>query len=65
MDKETYIKYLKDYLHLISLYLNKKEDVILSIIPTREYFEITESIKLIDPDVFYIVSDAYEVKGGK
>lgn len=46
-------------------YLNKKEDVILSIIPTREYFEITESIKLIDPDVFYIVSDAYEVKGGK
>lgn len=46
-------------------YLNKKEDVILAIIPTREYFEITESIKLIDPDVFYIVSDAYEVKGGK
>ena len=26
MDKETYIKYLKDYLHLISLYLNKKEE---------------------------------------
>ena len=46
-------------------YLNKKENVILAIIPTREYFEITESIKLIDPDVFYIVSDAYEVKGGK
>lgn len=27
MDKETYIKYLKDYLHLISLYLNKKEEL--------------------------------------
>ena len=26
MEKETYIKYLKDYLHLISLYLNKKEE---------------------------------------
>lgn len=26
MDKETYIKFLKDYLHLISLYLNKKEE---------------------------------------
>ena len=26
MDKETYIKYLKDYLHLISFYLNKKEE---------------------------------------
>lgn len=46
-------------------YSNKEQEVILSIIPTREYFEITESIKLIDPDVFYMVSDAYEVKGGK
>lgn len=26
MEKETYLKYLKDYLHLISLYLNKKEE---------------------------------------
>lgn len=26
MEQETYIKYLKDYLHLIALYLNKKED---------------------------------------
>ena len=26
MEKETYIKYLKDYLHLVALYLNKKED---------------------------------------
>lgn len=34
MEKETYIKYLKDYLHLISLYLNKKEE---------HYFKINES----------------------
>ena len=26
MEKETYLKYLKDYLHLIALYLNKKEE---------------------------------------
>ena len=26
MDKELYLKNLKDYLHLISLYLNKKEE---------------------------------------
>lgn len=62
---------MEDMQHSVTLlkgegaYSNKKEDVILSIIPTREYFEITESIKLIDPNVFYIVSDAYEVKGGK
>ena len=46
-------------------YSGKKKDIILSIIPTREYFQITESIKLLDPDVFYVVSDAYEVKGAK
>lgn len=39
----------------------EKKNIILSIIPTKEYFQVTESIKLIDPDVFYVVSDAYEV----
>ena len=43
----------------------KKRELILTIIPTREYFKVTESIKLLDPKVFYLVNDAYEVKGGK
>ncbi len=71
-EKEKIKKFImEDMKHAVTIikgegaYLNKKEDVILSIIPTREYFEVTESIKLIDPGVFYIVSDAYEVKGGK
>ena len=46
-------------------FLNKKRQMILTVIPTSEYFEITESIKLLDPQVFYLVNDAYEVKGGK
>lgn len=46
-------------------FLKKKREMILTIIPTREYFQITESIKLLDPEVFYIVNNAYEVKGGK
>ena len=46
-------------------YTNEKREVLLTIIPTREYFEITESIKLLDKNVFYVVSDAYEVKGAK
>lgn len=42
--------------------LNKEsKDLILSVIPTKEYFKVIESIKLIDPDVFYIVSNTYEV----
>ena len=39
----------------------EKKNIIFSVIPTKEYFQVTESIKLIDPDVFYVVSDAYEV----
>lgn len=46
-------------------YQNKKHQMILTVIPTREYFQVTESIKLLDPNVFYLVNDAYEVKGGK
>ena len=46
-------------------FLKKKHELILTVVPTREYFQITESIKLIDPDVFYVVNNAYEVKGGK
>lgn len=46
-------------------FLRKKHELILTVVPTREYFQITESIKLIDPNVFYVVSNAYEVKGGK
>lgn len=57
-EKEKIKKFImEDMKHAVTIikgegaYLNKKEDVILSIIPTREYFEVTESIKLIDPDV--------------
>ncbi len=46
-------------------FLNQKRQMILTVIPTSEYFEITESIKLLDPQVFYLVNNAYEVKGGK
>ena len=46
-------------------FLNKKGEMILTVVPTREYFEVTESIKILDPNVFYVVNNAYEVKGGK
>ncbi len=46
-------------------FLDKKRKMILTVIPTREYFQVTESIKLLDPDAFYIVNNAYEVSGGK
>ncbi len=62
---------IKDMKHTATIFningafSNKKSQMILTVIPTREYFQITESIKLLDPQVFYLVNDAYEVKGGK
>ena len=46
-------------------FLDDKKEVILTIIPTKEYFRVTEGIKLIDNNAFFVVTDAYEVQGAK
>ena len=46
-------------------FLQDKKKVILTIIPSREYYRVTEGIKYIDKDVFFVVTDSYEVKGAK
>ena len=46
-------------------YTGNVEKVIMCIIPTKEYFLFKEGIQLIDKDAFFIVTDAYEVSGGK
>lgn len=46
-------------------FLEKRRKVLLSVIPKRDYYKLTEGIKLIDPNIFFVVEDAYEVKGGK
>lgn len=46
-------------------FLGKRRKVLLSVIPKRDYYKLTEGIKLMDPNVFFVVEDAYEVKGGK
>lgn len=46
-------------------FLEKNRKVLLAVIPSREYFRVTEGIKLIDKDVFFVVTDAYQVEGGK
>jgi len=37
--------------------------VIMCIIPTKEYFKVKEGIKTVDPNAFFLVTDAYEVSG--
>lgn len=43
----------------------KKDYLLLTVVPTREYFSVAEGIKEIDPNAFFLVCDAYEVNGGK
>ncbi len=42
-----------------------KKRVLMTVIPTKDYFRLKEGIKLIDEDVFMIVTDSYQVSGGE
>ena len=46
-------------------FLDKKRKVILSIIPTKEYYRVTEGIKMLDKNAFFVVTDSYQVEGAK
>ncbi len=46
-------------------FMEEKRRVLLTIIPSREYYRVTEGIKEIDNDVFFVVTDSYQVKGAK
>ncbi len=45
-------------------FLEKKRRVVMAVIPTKEYFHVTEGVRMIDKDVFFVVCDSYQVKGG-
>ena len=46
-------------------YTHKKDEVILCVVPTREYYRVKEEIHEIDSEAFFVVCDAYEVSGGE
>lgn len=46
-------------------YSKETQKVVFCVIPTREYFKLKEGINKIDEEAFFIVTDAYEVYGGK
>ena len=70
-DKEVKDYLIKELNHTVTIFdvkggfLKKKRSVLLAVIPTREYFKLKEGIYQIDPQAFFVVSDAYEVKGGR
>ena len=46
-------------------YENKKQNVLMTVLPTKEYYKLKEGIKRLDSKAFYIITDTYEVFGGK
>lgn len=46
-------------------FLDNKRKVMLTVIPSREYYRLTEGIKEIDEDAFFVVTDSYQVEGAK
>ena len=46
-------------------FLRKKQAVIMTTVPTRDYFKLKEGIHEIDDKAFIVITDSYQVKGGK
>lgn len=72
-DSETAVKkYLLHYLkHGVTVlegrggYTGNHQKVIMCVVPTKEYFMVKEGILKIDPNAFFLVTDAYEISGAK
>ena len=45
-------------------YNSENKTVLMSVVPTREYYRLKEGIHNIDKNAFFVVMDSYEVKGG-
>ena len=67
---------VKDYIikklgHTVTIFKGKggykreKEDVLMAIIPTKDYYILRDGIKKIDKQAFFIITDTYEVFGGE
>ena len=46
-------------------FTGNRQKVIMCIIPTKEYFKVKNEIFKIDDKAFFVVTDAYEVSGGR
>ena len=44
---------------------NHNQNVLMTVLPTKAYYQLKEGINRIDPSAFYIIADTYEVFGGE
>ena len=42
----------------------KPQKALMTVIPSRDYYKLTEGVKRIDKDVFFVVTDSYQLEGG-
>jgi len=62
---------LKDLNHNITTFEveggfeESKRNVLLTIIPSREYYRLAKTIKEIDEDAFFVATNSYQVEGAK
>ena len=45
-------------------YSNEEKKILMTVIPTRDYYKLKEGLKRIDNEAFFVVCDSYEVNGG-
>jgi len=46
-------------------YTKEENDIIMCVISTRDYYRVKTTIEEIDSNAFFVISDCYEVHGGK
>lgn len=46
-------------------YSKKKGQMLMCVVPTRDYYLFKETVLTIDPTAFFVINDCYEVRGGK
>ena len=74
-DKSTYVKlflqvplsnlgYGVTIMNAKGGYTNKNKKILMCSVPTRQYYEIKTMIEEIDKDVFFLITDTYEIYGG-
>jgi len=66
--KEYILKYLNHGVTIFNAkggYKKEKQTVLMCVLPTKEYYKLKEGLHEIDPDSFFVVTDAYEVFGGE
>ena len=61
------MKYLNHSVTIFKLKvdLKRKEKVLISVLPTKDYYKFKEGIYEIDKMLSFVVTDAYEVFGGE